>query len=633
MDMTGTRIIALAITMLTLGTNAFGDDTSPNEILKKVAATYKALKTYKAEGTITSDFDTGDGMKMKTETSFSILLKKPNLYLISWTQKNMPMPGMVQSGAVWSDGTQPYLYMGTMNAYSKMTSDEIALGGAIGISGGAALTIPSLFLSVFKQSALFSRLKDPKIEKTEKVGGEDCYVLSGPSAASKKETFWISKTSFLIRKYNRSLESPEGGVVTPEMTDEQIEEAIKSMGLEVTEERKKNVKEMMEKSITTFKTVKMKGSTTELHANVSSPKLNKSDFKFAIPEGTVLKDSLFGGMFSGNKGTSNKSSTAFAMDARRLAISGSELTEEEAESLEKRIEQNPRDVSSRTKLLGYYFDKLQDRSAREAKRKHVLWLILNSPESEVLATSFGQLYAILDAKAYSQGKKAWIDQLKRKPANLKLLEHSANFFQVHDRELAKESLQKARSLDMDNPKWPAALGQLYSLGMITNSLKAKTDAAGKALEQFEIAYKLSTGVARNDLLQSLAKVALAANRPKKAKEYAEKMLNKNGSGWNYGDNIHHGNIILGRIALTLDDVEEAKERLIKAGKTPGSLILNLLGPDMTLAKELLQKGEKDVVLKYIKLCSKFWKMGKDRLDKWSVDVKDGKIPDFDSNLN
>lgn len=326
--------------------------------------------------------------------------------------------------------------------------------------------------------------------------------------------------------------------------------------------------------------------------------------------------------------------TAFAMDADSLTMSGRRLTAEEVESLEKLIEQNPRDVSSRTKLLGYYFGRqFQNQSAREAKRKHVLWLIVNSPESEVLGLPYGTLDAILDKEAYSQGKKAWINQLKRRPANLKLLEHSANFFQLHDRELAVESLQTARPLDMENPKWPTKLGHLYSLGMMKKSLKVKTNAAGKALEQFEIAYKLSSDVERDALLQSLAKVALEANNTKKATGYAEKMLSQNNSGWNYGNNIHHGNIILGRIALTLDDVEEAKERLIKAGKTPGSPQLNSFGPNMTLAKKLLQKGEKDVVLKYIELCSKFWKMGKDRLDKWSVVVKDGKIPDFGPNLN
>lgn len=309
-----TRIIAIAITLLILGKNCFGDDISPSNILEKVVATYKSMKTYKTEGTITSDIDTG-GMKMNTETSFSILLKKPNLYLISWTQKNMPMPGMAQSGAVWSDGTQPYLYMGMMNAYSKMTNDEIALSSATGISGGAAFTIPSLFLSVFKdQPNPFFRLMDPKIERIEKVIEEDCYVLSGASWISKKETLWVSKTTYLIRKYYRSLESPEGGRQMPKMTDEQLESAIKGMGQEVSEESKKNIREMMEGSTEMLKTMNIKGSSTEIHTNISSPKLNKNDFKFALPEGAVLKGSLFGGMFSRTNGISNKRSAGLAQN-------------------------------------------------------------------------------------------------------------------------------------------------------------------------------------------------------------------------------------------------------------------------------------------------------------------------------
>lgn len=299
--MTRTRIVALAITMLVLGTNTFGDDISPNEILKKVVATYKSMKTYKAEGTIISDIDTGE-MKMNIETSFSIILKKPNLYRISWTQKNMPMPGMAQSGAVWSDGTQPYLYMGIMNAYSKLTSDELALSSATGISGGAAFTIPSLFLSAFKEQASpFSRLTDPKLEKVERIEEEDCYVISGASTISKKETFWISKSKYLIIKYCRSLEPPEGGMVIPEMTDEQLEEAIKGMGQAVTEESKQRMREIMVKSKEILGEAKMKGSSTELHTKVSSPELNKKDFKFAPPEGTVLKESLFGGVLGGSK--------------------------------------------------------------------------------------------------------------------------------------------------------------------------------------------------------------------------------------------------------------------------------------------------------------------------------------------
>jgi len=257
-----------------------------------------------------------------------------------------------------------------------------------------------------------------------------------------------------------------------------------------------------------------------------------------------------------------------------------------------------------------------------------LWLIENAPAAEVLASPYGQLNATLDGAAYYQGKQAYEKQLKQDPKNLKILENAANYFLINDRALAKESLQAAQALDRENPEWPAALGHLYMLDMNSNSLKVQDEAATNALEQLEIAYKLSTDRAQNNLLQYLAKAAVAAKQTEKAKKYAEKMVRQSGSGWNAGNNIHQGNITLGKVALAAGDVEAAKQYLIKAGKTSGSPTLNFFGPDMTLAKELLQKDEKakDVVLEYLTLCSKFWKLGKVRLDQWSAIVKDDQIP-------
>jgi hypothetical protein len=300
--MTKTKVIWVGVLIGILCANVYAKDITPREIFEKVQAKYNSIQTYKAQGIITSDVD-ASGMKMKIETSFSIVLKKPNLYLITWTQKNMPMPGMAQSGAVWSDGTQPYLYMGVMNAYSKMDSDKGALASATGISGGAAFTIPSIFLSAFKEQLTpFSRLKDPTIEKTEKIGDEDCYVISGASTISKKEAFWVSKSRYLILKYFRSLEPPEGGEVEiPEMTDEQLAESLKAMGQKVTEENKQKMREMMKRSKDIQKTTQMKGSSTELHTGISSPDLNSKAFHFVLPDGTVLKESLFSSVLSGSK--------------------------------------------------------------------------------------------------------------------------------------------------------------------------------------------------------------------------------------------------------------------------------------------------------------------------------------------
>ena len=271
------------------------------KILDRVVAAYKSIHTYKAQGTITSHIDVG-GSKTSTETSFSIVLKKPNLYLISWNQTNTAMPAMAQSGAVWNDGTQPFLYIGIMNAYAKMGKDEIALCGATGITGGAAYTIPSLFLSVFaEQSVPFARLIKPKLEKEEKVGEQDCYVVSGASKISKMERFWISKSTDLILKYYRSLEAPEGGFAMPELTDEQLKESIKGMGQEITAESLQNMRKMMKTSTEMLKTAHVTGSSTEIHTDISSPDVSKDAFRFALPEGAVLKDSLFGTVFDGKE--------------------------------------------------------------------------------------------------------------------------------------------------------------------------------------------------------------------------------------------------------------------------------------------------------------------------------------------
>ena len=60
--------------------------------------------------------------------------------------------------------------------------------------------------------------------------------------------------------------------------------------------------------------------------------------------------------------------------------------------------------------------------------------------------------------------------------------------------------------------------------------------------------------------------------------------------------------------------------------------MNSFGPNMSLAKDLLEKGERDTVLQYFELCRKFWTMDYGKLDEWSQEVRAGKIPRFGANL-
>jgi len=150
-----------------------------------------------------------------------------------------------------------------------------------------------------------------------------------------------------------------------------------------------------------------------------------------------------------------------------------------------------------------------------------------------------------------------------------------------------------------------------------------------------------------DRFYALGRVAIAAYDATdytKAETYANELLtlapqHKEDQSYpkrSYGDAIFYGNIVLGRVALHREyNIPKVKAYLLAAGKTPGSATLNSFGPNMTLAKELLEIGERDIVLEFFEECRAFWK-GINKpwsLDEWIATVKGCcRLPDFGPNL-
>ena len=321
-------------------------------------------------------------------------------------------------------------------------------------------------------------------------------------------------------------------------------------------------------------------------------------------------------------------------DAHSLAMKGDAMTAAQADSLEQTLEQNPGDINARTTLLGYYFRKsISDENAKATQARHILWLVQNAPQSEVLGIPHGTIRGSFNLEGYAKVKEAWLSHLANESAALVSLKNAARFFLHHDTMLTEKTLKRGQVLEPGNPYWPRALGQLYSLRFLPNTPEnERLELATKSLEHYELAYKLATDEERDSLLQCLAKMALDADEPEKAKEYVEKMLSQETDNWNSGNNTHHGNLVLGRLAFASGDIEEAKRRLLAAGKTKGSPQLGSFGPNMVLAKDLLEANQPEVVLEYFELCGGFWQMGKDRLDNWSASVENGEMPDFGANL-
>jgi len=137
-------------------------------------------------------------------------------------------------------------------------------------------------------------------------------------------------------------------------------------------------------------------------------------------------------------------------------------------------------------------------------------------------------------------------------------------------------------------------------------------------------------------LADLAKRALNAGDAEKASAYSNRLLEmapQYPKDWNYGNAIYYGNFVLGRIAVQKGNLAQAGKYLLAAAGTPGSPQLDSFGPNMTLAKELLEKGQSGIVLQYMDLCKNFWKMDRGQLDQWSATVRGGSIPDFSGNLD
>jgi len=321
-----------------------------------------------------------------------------------------------------------------------------------------------------------------------------------------------------------------------------------------------------------------------------------------------------------------------------LMREGRGLTEDEINSLEKKVQEQPDELPSKIKLLGYYGPKqFESTEARKARQKIILWIIQNCPELVLAGTPECYLEPSLDMESYFEAKKLWLEQVETNGNNPIIIGNAADFLLLNNRDIAKDLLEKAKKLEPNNPEWNKRIARFYELGrMRLESANEKQELAKKELAELESALEKSGGSDRFNLIESLSQASLQAGELEKARLYANELLNASSqdkSNWNYGNTVHYGNIILGQLALKAKNIEEAKLYLLKAGETPGSPQLNSFGPDMTLAKELLLANEKETVIKYLELCSKFWESDRTRLDEWVKQIAAGVMPDFGSNLH
>ena len=207
--------------------------------------------------------------------------------------------------------------------------------------------------------------------------------------------------------------------------------------------------------------------------------------------------------------------------------------------------------------------------------------------------------------------------------------------------LAESLLKRSQELDPGKPI-SGDLARIYELrGMVATSEAEKKALASARYEQLE---KSTSGMSADDPANSapllaLARASLDAGDLDRAQTLAKSLLalvpkvkaDPRFSG-SVDGLVHHSHLILGRVALRKGDIDAAKANLLDASRVGGGGTLSSFGPNMTLAKELLEKGETETVLQYFELCRKFWTFS-NRMDPWIEAIRKGQIPNFGANLN
>jgi len=135
-------------------------------------------------------------------------------------------------------------------------------------------------------------------------------------------------------------------------------------------------------------------------------------------------------------------------DVVEFVQQGRQLSKANAKQLESALKSLPYDFPTRARLLGFYFHKglpMFGRTATiEARRRHVLWLIGNHPESSIAGSPEAIIdpdgHELADEEGYRQAKDLWLEQAEKNKDNAAVQRNAAKFLLLHDEAIAETLL-------------------------------------------------------------------------------------------------------------------------------------------------------------------------------------------------
>jgi hypothetical protein len=371
-----------------------------------------------------------------------------------------------------------------------------------------------------------------------------------------------------------------------------------------------------------------------------------------------------------------------AVNTHEVLRRGAKLEPWEAERLERILDEFDGAARLRGHLVGYYLLRERASADRTAALKHVLRIIENAAATDIAAKAawlcvdpltsgswlglqqpWLQVYVraasneptaelaseCLDPINESRNRRAasnepraelaseclgpinesWNRALAAQAGNTRVMGRAAEYYMNFDRVTAGRLLRDARTIEPDNPQWTQRIATLYDVEFQSRRDESRPDWAAMALAEWERALSECTEATfRYDMLWRAGICALEANELEKARSLGQQFLDATYDSFTGEWARHFGHQLLGRLELKSGGVEQAKVHLSASITSTAGGYLRVAGPRVTLAKELLQRGETQIVVKYFRDCANICRRAHPEYARWADQLERGQTPDI-----
>lgn len=167
---------------------------------------------------------------------------------------------------------------------------------------------------------------------------------------------------------------------------------------------------------------------------------------------------------------------------------GRDVSEEVASVFEARLIKDPKDLSARLSLIGYYQGLPEGKKDPTNALIHVLWMVEHRPADFVCYTiSLGKEFT---EEQYKQFEKCWTEKIRLYPNDDKIAGNAGSALAHRNRQLSWQCFKQAQALNPIEPRWTRRLAKRARYEALNGNLPERAHYAQIAIAEAEKYFNL-----------------------------------------------------------------------------------------------------------------------------------------------